>query len=142
MGGDFGAPLMLVDPCGMNSLCMKPRWKVTLAALPVAALVAFAFVLFFSGINLDEGMVIERISRRGVRWVSLDGKHRDSYVEPLGHFLSGAAFLLAAVWACLATAMAPAGYLLGRLWERWRERPPAPSLSTSQGAGKGNVRAA
>lgn len=111
---------------------MKPRWIVTLAAISLAALLAFGFVLFFSGINLDDGMVVEGISRQGVRWVSLDGDHRDSHIEPLWHFLSGAAFLMAAAWACLAAALAPAGYLLGRIFERWRERAVSPRQTTKQ----------
>ena len=100
---------------------MKARWICAIGAVALAGLIAFAFAGFFSGFNLDSGMIVRRVTWKGALWVGMDGNPRNVYLEPLGHFLSGAAGVMAMFWTLAAAAMGPVGYLLGWLWEGWRD---------------------
>lgn len=100
---------------------MKSRWKGAAAGLVITGILACLFVSFFYGINLDDGMVITRITRRGALWEGLHGNRRDAYIEPLSHFLIGAASMTAMLWAVAFSVIGPVGYLLGYLWEQRRK---------------------
>lgn len=99
---------------------MKMRWKAVLIATAVIFLPALLFGIVFSGINLDDGMIVRHWTRQGVVWVGMDGDPRNRHVEPLAHFLPGLLGLVAVVWVLATMLMGPVAYLLGYLIERRR----------------------
>jgi hypothetical protein len=104
---------------------MKPRWKGVVIAVVIAGAASLAFSYLFYGLNLDDGMAVQRITRKGVVWIGVFGEsdHRKHH-EPLAHFLGGAAALTAVSWLIASCLLGPAGWVAGYLWERRRKATP------------------
>jgi hypothetical protein len=100
---------------------MKARWKGVGIALFVAAAASTCFVWLFYGVNLDDFMAVHRVTRKGALWVGMlgAGDHR-RHLEPLAHFLFGAASFAAALWVVASCLLGPVGWVAGYLWERRR----------------------
>ena len=97
---------------------MSSRWKGAIAAVAVSGFLVFAFVVVFSGIDLDAGMVVHRLTKKGALWVGMDSNPQKPYWEPLPQFMAPRVFMVGVLWTLVASIMGPVGYLLGYLWER------------------------
>jgi hypothetical protein len=49
---------------------MKARWKGVFVAMAVAGAASIAFVYLFYGIDLDAGMAVHQVTRKGALWVA------------------------------------------------------------------------
>ena len=106
---------------------MKTRWKGALVAVVIAGALSAGFVYCFYGLDLDNGMAVHRITRKGVLWVGMfgDSDHR-RHLEPLRPFLVGAAAFTAFAWLVASCLLGPLGWVAGYLWERRRKAKRKP----------------